>query len=226
MADIPVWFERNLGLLSAAQQHTLGRGRVAVIGCGGLGGYLVEELVRLGVGRLHLFDPDTFSPTNINRQLLAVQAPLGRSKAEVAAERAAAIHPCTVTRVFPTDFRRAGDEALRVDVVVDCLDDIPARRDLGARCRALDLPLVHGAVTGWYGQVGVQRPGDDLLDRLYPARTVRPAAMPPPVLACTVAVVASLQAAETLKLLLGLPSPLANSWLHVDLLDCSFEPMG
>ena len=44
--------------------------------------------------------------------------------------------------------------------------------------------------------------------------------------ACTVAVVASLQAAETLKLLLGLPSPLANSWLHVDLLDCSFEPMG
>ena len=59
MADIPVWFERNLGLLSAAQQHTLGRGRVAVIGCGGLGGYLVEELVRLGVGRLHLFDPDT-----------------------------------------------------------------------------------------------------------------------------------------------------------------------
>ena len=110
--------------------------------------------------------------------------------------------------------------------MVDCLDDIPARRDLGARCRALDLPLVHGAVTGWYGQVGVQRPGDDLLDRLYPARTVRPAAMPPPVLACTVAVVASLQAAETLKLLLGLPSPLANSWLHVDLLDCSFEPMG
>ena len=42
MADIPVWFERNLGLLSAAQQQTLGRGRVAVIGCGGLGGYLVE----------------------------------------------------------------------------------------------------------------------------------------------------------------------------------------
>jgi molybdopterin/thiamine biosynthesis adenylyltransferase len=130
-----------------------------------------------------------------------------------------------VTRVFPTDFRRADDEALRVDVVVDCLDDIPARRDLTARCRALDLSLVHGAVTGWYGQVGVQRPGDDLLDRLYPERTVRPAAAPPPVLACTVAVVASLQAAETLKLLLDLPSPLANSWLHIDLRDCSFERM-
>ena len=226
MADIPVWFQRNLGLLSAAQQQALGRGRVAVIGCGGLGGYLVEELVRLGVGRLHLFDPDTFSPTNINRQLLAVQATLGRPKAEVAAERAAAIHPCTATRVFPTDFRRADDEALRVDVVVDCLDDIPARRDLADRCRTLDLPLVHGAVTGWYGQVGVQRPGDDLLDRLYPERTVRLAATPPPVLACTVAVVASLQAAETLKLLLDLPSPLVNSWLHIDLRDCSFEPMG
>ena len=144
----------------------------------------------------------------------------------VAAERAAAIHPCTATRVFPADFRTVDDEALRVELVVDCLDDIAARRDLGARCRDLGLPLVHGAVNGWYGQVGVQRPGDDLLDRLYPARTVRPAVTPPSVLACTVAVVASLQAAETIKLLLDLPSPLANTWLHADLLDCSFTLMG
>ena len=79
--DTPVWMQRNLGALTVSQQQRLGRGRVAVIGCGGLGGYVIEELVRVGVGRLHLCDPDTFSPTNVNRQLLAVQATLGRGKA-------------------------------------------------------------------------------------------------------------------------------------------------
>jgi len=74
-------FARNQGALSDAEQRLLQEKRVAVIGCGGLGGYVVEELVRIGVGRLHLFDPDVFSPSNCNRQLNALQSTLGRNKA-------------------------------------------------------------------------------------------------------------------------------------------------
>ena len=56
--------------------------RVAIIGCGGLGGYVIEELARIGIGHLHRFDPDTFSASNCNRQLNALESTMGLYKAE------------------------------------------------------------------------------------------------------------------------------------------------
>ena len=208
------------------QQQTLQQSRVAVIGCGGLGGYVIEELVRIGVGQLHLFDPDVFAPSNCNRQLNALSRTpgqtMGQNKAEVAAARSAAIHPFCALTPFPVDFRTvANEDALQVNVVVDCLDTAQARRDLAALCTHNDIPLVHGAVNGWYGQVGVQLPGDDLIAHLYPERTVQPQAAPS-VLSFTVAVVASLQVSETVKLLLNLSSSLHNNWMPIDLKNNDF----
>ena len=218
------YFARNLGSITAEQQQLLQRKQVAVIGCGGLGGYVIEALARIGVGRLHLFDPDSFSASNRNRQLNALQSTMGRNKAEVACERIASIHPFCQVRAFAADFRQVAEEQeLFGDAVVDCLDNIAARHDLAALCGRLGLPLIHGAVNGWCGQVGVQLPGHDLMGRLYPKRLRGSAASPvPSVLSFTVALVASLQAAETVKILLGLPSPLRSAWLHIDLKENDF----
>jgi molybdopterin/thiamine biosynthesis adenylyltransferase len=214
-------FARNQGSLTDEQQHLLHKKRVAVIGCGGLGGYVIEELVRIGVGHLHLFDPDVFSPSNCNRQLNALVPTLGQNKAEVAASRAASIHPFSKVTAFPVDFRIARvEDSLQVDVAVDCPDNLPSRRDLAALYNGRRIPLVHGAVSGWYGQMAVQLPGTDLIERLYPQRMADSPA--PSVLSFTVAVIASLQAAETVKLLLGLPSSLHNNWMHIDLKDTDF----
>lgn len=211
-------FSRNIGAISPAQQQLLQEGRVAVVGCGGLGGHVIEQLVRLGVGSVHCFDPDVFTPSNGNRQLNATRANLGKNKAQAAVERAAAIHRHSLVVSFPEDFRSCRSaEAFAVDLVVDCLDSVSARRDLAALCGERNLPLVHGAVNGWCGQVGVVLPGGDLLDRLYRRQTESAQSAAPSVLACTVALVASLQVAEVLKLLLGQPTELAGSWLHVDL---------
>ncbi|WP_448874525.1 HesA/MoeB/ThiF family protein [Desulfobulbus propionicus] len=224
MQSFAEYFARNQGALTSQQQQELRQKRVAVIGCGGLGGYVIEELVRIGIGRLDLFDPDIFSRSNCNRQLNALESTLGRNKAEVAADRCRAIHPLCSVRAFAADFRAvAEEEAFQSDVVVDCLDDIAARRDLARLCNRRRLPLIHGAVNGWYGQVGVQLPGHDLIDRLYPWRAggaVEPS--PPSVLSFTVAVVASLQAAEAVKTVLGLWSPLHNGWMHIDLREGDF----
>lgn len=215
------FFARNQGSLTEDQQRLLFAKKVAVIGCGGLGGYVVEELVRLGVGTLHLFDPDVFAPSNLNRQLNAVQTTLGHGKAEATAERAKAIRPEVMIRVLAADFRAVDDAtALQVDVAVDCLDSVEARRDLARQCDRLSVPLVHGAVNGWCGQIGVHLPGGQLIDRLYPPRTTTGSA--PSVLSFTVAAVASLQVAETVKLLLGLPSSLRNTWMHIDLKEADF----
>jgi len=218
MADIPLCFARNLGALTPEQQETLGRGRVTVVGCGGLGGHVIELLVRIGVGHLCLVDPDVFSLSNCNRQLHALADTLGRNKAETALARCRAIHPHCALTAWPCDFRSVSVDALQGEVMVDCLDDIQARRELAALCRDHAMPLVHGAVSGWYGQVGVQLPGYDLLAGLYPEHLAPTSGQAPPVLSFSAAMVAAHQACETVKLLLGLPSSLHNSWLHIDLL--------
>lgn len=218
------YFARNQGSLTDEQQQVLQRKRVAIIGCGGLGGYVIEELGRIGVGHLHLFDPDVFSPSNCNRQLNALNATLGYNKATVAAQRVKDMHPYCMVTVFAEDFRAVPEaEGFACDAVIDCLDDITARRDLAGLCIRCRLPLIHGAVNGWYGQVGVQPPNGDLIDRLYPVRSQKNAVLPPPsVLSFTVAVVAGLQAAETVKVLLGLWTALDNTWMHIDLKEGDF----
>lgn len=230
MTQFPEYFSRNQGALTAEQQQTLQQQRVAVVGCGGLGGYVIEQLVRIGVGNLNIFDPDVFSPSNCNRQLNALGDTLGRNKAEVAAARSTLIHPFSSVTPFPFNFQSAPKQTWnKVDVVVDCLDSVQARHDLAALCTSRNLSLVHGAVHGWYGQVGVQLPGDDLLTRIYPPDRTSHNSHPqkaPPVLSFIVAMVASLQAAEVVKLLLDLPSSLHNHWMHIDLKHCDFSIQG
>lgn len=218
MTQFSEYFSRNLGALTPEQQQTLQHRQVAVIGCGGLGGYVIEQLVRIGVGHLHLFDPDVFAPSNCNRQLNALMPTLDRNKAEVAAARAATIHPFSAVTPFSLDFQAAPEDAWNgIDVIVDCLDHTQARRDLTALAATRNVPLVHGAVNGWYGQVGVQLPGGDLIARLYPERTENLSPESPSVLSFVVAAVASLQTGEAVKLLLKMPSPLHNNWMHIDL---------
>ena len=100
-------FLRNLGALTEAECALLGKKSVLLAGCGGLGGYLLEYLLRLGVGRVLAADGERFEPTNLNRQLLCTEASLGRFKAEAAAERAAALG--LPGRVIPIPERLDGE---------------------------------------------------------------------------------------------------------------------
>jgi len=220
IADI---FERNTGTITPAQQLRLQQATVTVIGCGGLGCFVIEELARLGVGSLRVCDPDTFTPSNINRQLYALKNTIGQYKAEAAAERIRSIHGLTRVLALTTEFQKS-EAPLFSDtgVVVDCLDTITGRRELATLCTDKNLPMVHGAVDRWYGQVGVQPAGGSLIQNLY-GNNDGDKTVPLSVLSCTVAVVASLQVAETCKLLLGMESLLHNKWMSIDLQRMTFE---
>ena len=86
-------FDRNFPALTQQEQRQLWESHVCVVGCGGLGGYIIEYLARVGVGRLTVVDGDRFEPSNLNRQLLCTQPLLGSLKAEAAAARIRSIHP-------------------------------------------------------------------------------------------------------------------------------------
>jgi len=216
-------FIRNIGTITKAQQLRLQESTVTVIGCGGLGGFVIEELARLGIGNLHICDPDRFSISNINRQLYAQTETIGQYKAAVAAKRVHLLHGQTTVLPVTTRFQEEKEQLLaNTEVVVDCLDNVGSRRELAELCNQYQIPLVHGAVQQWYGQVGVQLAGGTLIQDLYGLH-VDDSTTAPSILASTVAVIASIQVAETCKLLLGLESPLHNNWINIDLQRVTFD---
>lgn len=225
---MPGRYRRNRQTVSTGDQLRLCTSRVAVIGCGGLGGYLIEELARLGVGTLVVVDPDVFEEHNLNRQLLSSPADLGAAKVDVARARVAAVNPAVCVVAHRAAFSRENAPALLAGctAVVDGLDNVLARRELAAACAALGLPLVHGAIAGWYGQIAVQLPGGDLSPILRPSPTGKGVEAKLGNPSFTPAVVASLQVAELTKVLLGRGSTLAGRTLFIDLLAMRFEEVG
>lgn len=211
-------YVRNLGPLTETEQEALSKKTVFVAGLGGLGGHLVEHLLRLGVGAIVAVDGDAFSPSNLNRQLLSTEENLGRKKAQVAMERVAAVNPNVRFTAVP-DFLTADNcDALLsgCDVALDGLDNIAARRVLATGCDQAGIPLVHGAIRDWYAQVAVIPPNSGLMDRLYPphVKTLSPAGCIAPVPAYCAAV----QVAQAACLLCGRPASLWGKLLAADLL--------
>ncbi|MDD2271640.1 MAG: HesA/MoeB/ThiF family protein [Desulfuromonadaceae bacterium] len=219
---LPARYQRNQNMISTAEQLLLFRSRIAVIGCGGLGGYVIEELARLGVGGIVAIDPDVFEEHNLNRQLLATPRTLGQAKAKAALNRVNEINPAvTVTPIIDAFCEANGHDLLNgVTVVVDALDCISCRLELAEICTEMQIPLVHGAIGGWYGHVATQLPGDTTVQSIYrnwvQGKGIEKELGNP---AFTPAVVASLQVAEACKIVLGKGELLRRRKLSIDLLD-------
>ena len=221
---LPLRYLRNVGSIGVTGQARLLRSRAAVIGAGGLGGYIVEGLARMGVGEIVVIDGDTFAEHNLNRQLLCTEAGLGSPKAEVAAARATQVNGAV--RVVPHcvffDQSNADSLLAGVEVVVDALDNIPARLLAQATADRLAIPLIHGAIAGFYAQVMSIYPGDLGLRRFYrsdsaPERGIEVVLGNP---AATPMLCAALQVHEAIKALLGVGTPLRDRMLTIDALDC------
>ncbi|MBN1933029.1 MAG: HesA/MoeB/ThiF family protein [Anaerolineae bacterium] len=217
---LPLRYLRSYGTVGLDGQIALLRATVTVIGLGGLGGFVVEGLARMGVGRLVLVDGDTFCDHNLNRQLLSDETVLGQSKAHVAAGRVRRINPVIETiphAEFATE-SNLPDILSGVDVVVDALDRLPVRLMLQAQAAQANVPMVHGAIAGWMGQVMTILPGDPGLRALYGNGDV-PAQGAEAELGCPAAspmMVAAWQVHETIKLLLHQGELLQNKMLFID----------
>ena len=218
----PARYQRNRNMISTQEQLTLFRSKVAVIGCGGLGGYVIEELARLGVGHIVAIDPDIFEEHNLNRQILSTPATLGKAKVEAALDRVAEINPAvTVTPVKDAFCLANGLELLAgVQVAVDALDSISYRLELAEVSGAAGIPMVHGAIGGWYGHVATQLPGDSTVQNIYrhwvEGKGIEQQLGNP---SFTPAVIASLEVAEVCKILLGKGELLRDRKLSIDLLE-------
>lgn len=227
--SVPARYNRNLHSLSEDECTALADRHVVVVGCGGLGGYCIEELARLGVGHLRVIDGDTFEESNLNRQILATQDTLGQDKARMAAARVQAVNP--LVSVEPQSALVDGNnvDALieGADCVVDCLDNFEARFTLARACQHAGIVLVYGAIAGWFGQVCTVFPGDVSFVEIYGSVSEGDVSQHLKLgnLPFTAATTASIMAAEAAKVLLRRGEPIRNRLMMIDLLDGSVDEL-
>lgn len=219
----PQRYLRNFQTLDPARQCRLLRASALLVGLGGLGGHVLEILARAGTGRITAADGDAFEPSNLNRQLLATTRTLGRAKAEAARQRCQAVNPATEldARTQFLDEEAMTQLAQGSAVAVDALGGLDARPALARAAARAGVPLVTAAIAGLCGYVATVLPdspgpaalmgqGDGAEDLL---------GSPAP----SVALAATLQATEALRILAGEPPALAGKILLFDLRDMTFE---
>ena len=218
---VPERYQRNMGTLGVGGQIKILRSKVVIAGAGGLGGTVTELLARIGVGHLVVVDGESFEDSNINRHLLCQEKNFGQNKSQAAVERVGQINSGVEVTSFSHHVTE--DNATQLikgaNVVVDALGEISARFVLERAAKMESIPLVHGAIAGFYGQVTTILPEDEGLIRIYGSREKAPQVgsetdlgTPP----TTASIVASFQAQEVIKVLLGSNKLLRNRLLTID----------
>jgi sulfur-carrier protein adenylyltransferase/sulfurtransferase len=212
-------------------QLKLAQAKVLMIGAGGLGAPLGLYLAAAGVGRLGIVDFDVVDVTNLQRQVTFTTADIGRPKLDAAKDRLAGLNPKIQIDTYPT--RLTSENALDLfkeyDIIVDGTDNFPTRFLVNDACVLLGKPNVYGSIFRFEGQATVfNYPGGPCYRCLYPEP-------PPPglvpscaeggVLGVLPGIIGSIQAMETIKLILGKGEPLVGRLLLFDALGMTFREL-
>jgi len=230
----------NAGAITTGGQIALLKSCVAVVGLGGLGGHIATLLARAGVGSLVLCDPDLFEPANLNRQAFCTSKSLGWKKAHIAAGFLESLGGLVHLKVL--DQALTAKNALEIlqpaHIVLDALDSPTPRLHAWQAAMQLKIPFVHGAVSGWSGQVAtLAHDGAATLFDIYPQLKAASAQQPgretggaaaqnlgdaqepkpaPSVLAPAPAAIAAIQVTEAIRILTGNQPAYLDKLLHWD----------
>jgi adenylyltransferase/sulfurtransferase len=196
-------YSRQLMMIGEDGQDKLKGATVLVAGCGGLGSPILNYLAVAGIGHIRLIDKDTVERSNLNRQILHWHRDIGKSKSQSAEEKLAELNPNINLEAFNKEINADNaDELVQgVDIIVDALDNYDTRVLLNRAAIRQFVPLVHGAVHGFHGQLTTIIPGKTpCIECLIPEK-------PPkeifPIIGCTAGIVGAMQANEVIKYLLG-----------------------
>lgn len=211
-------------------QEKLKASHVLIVGAGGLGCAASQYLASAGVGKIILVDFDTISLSNLQRQILYTDADMGKPKAEVAKARLQAINPNIEVQavVKKCDDAEFAELIRQVDVVVDCTDNIDVRNQLNLQCFQQKRPLVSGSAIRFEGQISIFTYAENeacyqCLSQLFGSDTL--SCVEAGVISPIVGVIGSLQALETIKVLLDIGKTLSGKLLIIDGLHFSVREM-
>ena len=219
---VPIRYQRNIGSLGVEGQLALRRAKVAVIGAGGLGGTVIELLARLGIGALVVIDGDTFTEDNLNRQLFSMESDMGKSKVEAAAREVSRINSAVDIEIHRVFIYEQNVDSLigGCNLAIDALDNIPVRLMLQDAAERLGIPLIHGAIAGFMGELMTIFPEDRGLWSLFdkgekiPGKGIEVELGTPTV---TPAVIAAFQVMEAIKVIAGRGEPIRHKLFYLEM---------
>lgn len=145
------WNQRTEMLIGKEAVQKLEKAKVAVFGIGGVGSFVVEGLIRAGVGNLVLIDPDDISITNLNRQIHATHSTIGKSKVEIMRERVLNINPDANVEIYKGNEFEDGEESIinsSFSYVVDAVDTVTTKIKLIERAKKVNVPIISCMGTG------------------------------------------------------------------------------
>lgn len=215
--------------VALAGQKKLKTASVLLVGAGGLGSPLALYLAAAGIGRIGLVDYDVVDATNLQRQVIHGTKAIGRSKLESAKERMLDLNPFIQVDTYETVLtsENALDILRDYDVIVDGTDNFPTRYLVNDACVLLGKPNVYGSIFRFEGQVSVfyakEGPCYRCLFPTPPPPGLVPSCAEGGVLGILPGTIGTLQATETIKLILGIGEPLIGRLLLYDALQMRFE---
>ncbi|WP_309713171.1 molybdopterin-synthase adenylyltransferase MoeB [Armatimonas sp.] len=216
--------------IGSAGQLRLGQATVAVVGAGGLGCPVLQYLAAAGVGTIRVIDDDLVDRSNLQRQVLYTDADVGKPKAEIAAQRLRAQNPLISVEAHAIRLmaHNAHELLAGADVIVNGADNFPTRYLVSDASVLLGIPHVHGAIHRFEGEVSIFLPKGPCYRCLHPnppALGTVPSCSEAGVLGVLPGLVGTLQATETLKLILGIGLPLVGRLLLLNALTLRFREL-
>lgn len=210
-------------LIDGFNQEALSVASVTVVGAGGIGSPLLYYLVAAGVGNITVIEYDKLDESNLNRQILYSSDEVGSPKLDSAVKRLKSLNPHVNIKGIGKKLTKENTDILgKPDIIVDALDNFDARFILNEYAVANDIPLIHGAIEGFYGRVTTIIPRKTAcLQCMYPKRPKLE--KPFPVIGTIAGVVGVIEANEVIKLLTGIGDTLAGKLLMIDMKHNSFS---
>ncbi len=201
-------------------QLRLKKAKVFIVGAGGLGGPVSFYLAAAGVGHIIICDRDVVELSNLNRQILHGTSDINCSKADSAKNTLTELNPgITIeTHKVTIDDKNISDYATGVDIIIDCLDNVPTRLMINKFAVNANIPIMHAGIDSWTAQLTLIKPGlTPCLQCLF--NTYEEAEGPKPVIGAMAGVTGTVQALETLKYLSGVGETLENKLAYFDSLN-------
>jgi len=206
-------------------QEKLQNSHVFVAGAGGLGSPVAMYLAAAGVGSITICDYDTVDASNLNRQIVHNEKRIGLNKADSAYATLSSLnHHVKIyiqkSRITPGNVKKLTGNS---DIIIDCLDNFTARHLLNRVSVASGIPMIHGGISGFSGQLALLVPPETACLACFLPEKDEPGTIP--VHGATAGVIGSMQAAEALKYILNIDSPIKGRVLFWDGIGMSFNSL-
>ena len=215
-------FERQRPIFGDEGQQKIMSAVVGVVGCGGLGVNVITQLTMAGVSHFILCDHQSPELSNLNRQFIYSPYDM-RPKAVISAEWILALNPSAEVQSNSEPLTEDNWDLFRgCDILVDCLDNFESRMILSDMAEKMNIPLVHGGVSGMSGQIAVCVPGKTPSLRDMIGTMTSPEGTIPSV-GASVSTIASMEALEVLKLISGLGTENEGKLITIDMNDWSTD---